>query len=123
MKANTPEPPPIPNDKPALWELVIADARRDGMAEYLVDDMRARDKFGREKYGTPLQAGNGRDALADAYQELLDAAVYFKQAVLECPDYDTAGRHARTRQTEIAYADTLRLALTVRRLLWQRDGL
>ena len=39
--------------------------------------------MGTEKHGTPLQAFNGRDALIDAYQEVLDAAVYLRQAIEE----------------------------------------
>jgi len=42
-----------------------------------------RDQIGREKYGVPLQAGNGRDPLVDLYQEILDAAVYIRQAIEE----------------------------------------
>lgn len=61
---------PQPNDKPAVWSLVIS-------------DMQARDQEGRRRYGTPLQPHNGRDALVDAYQELLDAAVYIRQAIYE----------------------------------------
>lgn len=53
-----------------IWELVI-------------EDMQERDRRGRKKYGTPLQAGNGRDALVDAYQEALDLAVYLRQAIEE----------------------------------------
>jgi hypothetical protein len=64
------EPPPIANDRVAVWDLVIA-------------DMRERDQSGRAKYGTPLQAGNGRDALVDAYQEALDLVVYLRQAIEE----------------------------------------
>ncbi len=45
--------------------------------------MEERNKIGTEKYGTPLQAHNGRDALVDAYQEILDAAVYLRQAIEE----------------------------------------
>lgn len=67
---NTPEPPPTPNDRRPVWDLVI-------------EDMRARDNAGRAKYGTPLQAGNGRDPLVDAYQEALDLAVYLRQAIEE----------------------------------------
>ena len=67
---NTPEPPPVPNGSRPIWEIVI-------------DDMRERDRQGREKYGVPLQAGNGRDALVDAYQEALDLAVYLRQAIAE----------------------------------------
>jgi hypothetical protein len=64
------EPDPIPNNQVAVWELVIA-------------DMQKRDEMGREKYGTPLQPFNGRDALWDAYQEALDLVVYLRQAIFE----------------------------------------
>ena len=45
--------------------------------------MEERNRIGTEKYGTPLQSHNGRDALVDAYQEILDAAVYLRQAIEE----------------------------------------
>lgn len=48
-----------------------------------MDDMRARDHVGRQRYGVPLQTHNGRDALVDLYQELLDSVVYIKQVILE----------------------------------------
>ena len=64
------EPAPIKNNQTPVWELVI-------------EDMKSRDSFGREKYGTPLQTFNGRNPLQDAYEEILDAAVYLKQAILE----------------------------------------
>jgi hypothetical protein len=40
--------------------------------------MKERDNFGRKRYGTPLQVGNGRDFMEDAYQELLDLVVYMR---------------------------------------------
>lgn len=64
------QPPPVNNDTPAIWDLVIR-------------DMKARDHFGRARYGAPLQAGNGRDALLDAYEEALDLSVYLKKAIVE----------------------------------------
>ena len=64
------EPQPVHNDLPAVWQLVI-------------NDMQARDRFGREKYGTPLQPFNGRDSLTDAYQEALDLVVYLRQQIYE----------------------------------------
>lgn len=70
MGLNTPEPAPIPRDTTPMWELVIA-------------DMKERNAAGTEKYGTPLQAHNGRRPLVDAYQELLDLCVYLKQAIHE----------------------------------------
>ena len=65
----TDQPAPTPG-KAAIWPLVIA-------------DMQERDHLGRERYGTPLQSHNGRDALVDAYQEALDLAVYLRQAIEE----------------------------------------
>lgn len=64
------QPAPIANGQPAVWPLVIA-------------DMTARDGVGRERYGTPLQPHNGRDALMDAYAEALDLSVYLRQAIFE----------------------------------------
>jgi len=64
------QPAPIPNDRPAVWDLVIA-------------DMRSRDNVGRQRYGTRLQPHNGRDALRDAYEEVLDLAVYLRQEIEE----------------------------------------
>jgi cytidylate kinase len=62
--------PPTPNDGRPVWEMVI-------------EDMKARDHVGRARYGTPLQCGNGRDALQDAYEECLDLCVYLRQAIEE----------------------------------------
>ena len=62
--------PPTPNNRPAVWNLVI-------------EDMRQRDADGRAKYGVPLQSFNGRDPLVDAYQEALDLTVYLRQAIEE----------------------------------------
>ncbi|MDA8320407.1 MAG: hypothetical protein M0030_11450 [Actinomycetota bacterium] len=49
----------------------------------VIQDMNDRRLLGIARYGTPLQAGNGRDALVDAYQEALDLAVYLKQRLTE----------------------------------------
>lgn len=50
----------------------------------VIRDMEERREFGIAKYGTPLQVGNGRNALVDAYQEALDLCVYLKQAIEGC---------------------------------------
>lgn len=65
-----PEPVPVRTDARPTWDLVI-------------EDMKARDQMGRKKYGTPLQAGNGRDSLVDAYQEALDLVVYLRNEIEE----------------------------------------
>lgn len=64
------QPPPRPGIGLPIWTLVIS-------------DMRERDVIGRRRYGTPLMAHNGRDALVDAYQEALDMVVYLRQAIEE----------------------------------------
>jgi hypothetical protein len=61
---------PTPNDGPSMHMLVIG-------------DIAAREALGVSRYGTPLQAFNGRDALRDILEELLDASVYVKQAMVE----------------------------------------
>jgi len=69
---NLKEPEPIkpPNGGVYIWDLVIK-------------DMIERDSMGTEKYGTRLQPFNGRGALVDAYQEVLDLAVYLRQKIYE----------------------------------------
>lgn len=64
------QPEPVKNDHPAVWDLVI-------------EDMRRRDHVGLQRYGTRLQPHNGRDALKDAYAEILDLAVYLRQEICE----------------------------------------
>ena len=64
------QPLPVINDLPYVQDAVVA-------------DIEERKKIGIERYGTPLQAFNGRDALLDAYQEALDLAMYLKQMLIE----------------------------------------
>jgi hypothetical protein len=54
-----------------------------GVQSQVADDMLDRMVKGIESYGTVLQPFNGRDALQDLYEELLDACNYVKQAMLE----------------------------------------
>lgn len=67
---NKKQPRAVPNEEPAVWDLVFL-------------DMRERDNMGEKKHGTRLQPHNGRDALVDAYQEALDLVVYMRQAIYE----------------------------------------
>lgn len=45
--------------------------------------LQERAELGRERYGERLRAHNGRDAMTDMLQELLDAVMYGAQAVIE----------------------------------------
>lgn len=42
-----------------------------------------RAAMGVQKYGTPLQAHNGRDGLVDLFEELIDAVQYCAQVLIE----------------------------------------
>lgn len=70
------------SDKPDVWPLVIK-------------DMSDRDLLGKAKYGIPLRSHNGRDALVDAYQEVLDLSVYLRQEIEERRDLQAAVASAR----------------------------
>jgi len=70
MNASKKEPMPIPNDSTPIVDLVKA-------------DLDTRSAVGVRKYGTKLQAQNGRNALMDAYQEALDLCMYLRQAIEE----------------------------------------
>lgn len=63
-------PEPIPNGNDPIYLMVIS-------------DMEKRAIHGKNTYGTFLQAHNGRNALQDLYEELLDACVYLKQYMIE----------------------------------------
>lgn len=73
---SVPEPMPTANDNPSIHDLVM-------------QDIQDRKEFGLNKYGTTLQAGNGRKGLVDAYQEILDLAVYIRQYIEETKTHDT----------------------------------
>lgn len=67
-RINDPQPMPKSVNGDAIWDLVVA-------------DMIERDRIGTAKYGTRLHAGDGRDHLIDAYQEVLDLAVYLRAEI------------------------------------------
>lgn len=67
------EPKPVATHGPSMHDLVMY-------------DLQARKVFGLQKYGTLLQAHNGRNPAQDAYEEVLDLSVYLKQLVNEWND-------------------------------------
>jgi hypothetical protein len=46
-------------------------------------DVEARVALGVRQYGERLRPFNGRDALLDAYEEVLDLAMYLRQVIYE----------------------------------------
>lgn len=77
------QPDPVHNDNPSAHDLVAA-------------DMMKRKQYGLDKYGTVLQAGNGRNSLLDAYDETQDLIVYMRTELAEREElarvYDNAKR-------------------------------
>lgn len=63
-------PMPVANNQPPIHDLVSI-------------DIQSRKRLGISRYGTPLQPHNRRDALRDAYEEVLDLAVYLRQLIEE----------------------------------------
>jgi hypothetical protein len=69
-RAGDSQPLPTVNGHGDIQSLVIA-------------DIEARRAVGIERYGTALQPWNGRQALLDLCEELLDACCYLKQHIIE----------------------------------------
>jgi len=69
--AATPQPKPMTEDGSTL------------VLPHVLADLQARADWGLAKYQTYLHTNNGRDAMVDLYQELLDAVMYAKQSLLE----------------------------------------
>jgi len=87
--ASKPEPAPR-KEEGDVWQEVMG-------------DMEGRRGFGINKYGTPLQAHNGRDSLVDAYQEALDLVVYLRQLIIERRDAaDPTWQDRRIKHLEMA---------------------
>jgi hypothetical protein len=81
------QPRPIRNDSTAIQDLVIQDLR-SGLVGFacqaqLVAAVEARKALGLERYGTLLQAFNGRDCVRDAREEALDLVQYLRQGIEE----------------------------------------
>lgn len=87
------EPPPRPGQGD-MWQQVIARYENlgsprdyaDACSQGVLGLFRARREMGISKYGTPLQACNGRNPLQDLLDETLDRIVYAEQAIAERPE-------------------------------------
>ena len=78
------QPLPVPTDGPGMHDLVIADLPTDGTIWPEIGNMLAwRRDLGLARYGQPLQAWNGRDAVRDLLEECLDAMAYARQVKVE----------------------------------------
>lgn len=86
---NYSQPDPKPGEESVypglIVDLVMHEYHEDDdtLLRSVIEDVSDRVARGKECYGTVLETFNGRDALADAYEEVLDAALYIKQARME----------------------------------------
>lgn len=71
------------SDLQSAIDLIKAELGTEDVAQQVINDMQSRREFGIKKYGRPATPHNGRHALKDAYEEVLDLAVYLKQQLLE----------------------------------------
>jgi hypothetical protein len=121
MNLIDPQPEPVQaNDAKPIWPLVIDDVRNRCRVRYedarplLIADMAERDAFGRAKYGKPLVAQNGRNHLADAYQEALDKLAYLR-ADIEENAHDETSEWVRK-----VYEEAIENALSIRAIIEER---
>ena len=129
----TEQPAPIATDHPPAWGLVITDIRDhfqgfSPASGLVIADAQARDDIGRQRYGVPLTAFNGRDSLWDAYEEILDCCVYLKAALLETEASEPATDDEEASELILCYGlvsqygQALRMCVGLRDLILRRDG-
>jgi len=80
------QPLPITTKKSVDVAVEVAEDLKKVGFQDIAEDVEARIRIGERKYGKRLQSFNGRDALKDLYDEVLDALNYSKQLELENKD-------------------------------------
>jgi hypothetical protein len=128
------QPPPIARpDRRPTWDLVIEHVTRRSAAlgsaarvDRVLRDMRERDAVGRERYGTALTSGNGRDHLMDAYAENLDLVVYLateldeRGVTLNDPIDDSRPDSWQLIRVQSMLWDQIRMIVLLRELIEER---
>lgn len=74
------------NDSPATTKEPEPTGYGVVVLDLVLTDLKERSAKGEEKYGRPLHTNNGRRPLVDAYQEVLDLAMYLRQELEERRD-------------------------------------
>lgn len=73
-------PPPVRTNETPIADLVVSDLLATGKHN-LIPIILGRKELGLAKYGTVLQAGNGRDHALDALQEAADLVKYLRAEI------------------------------------------
>ena len=117
------QPAPVVNGTTPVIETVLLEIDDSDhpahIKSLLGDDLCQRDAIGRQRYGTSLQPYNGRDALRDCYEEVLDAWQYAMQEAIESdsPPRDNPNVLAVSARRRISQAAGL-----LRQAIYERDG-
>jgi hypothetical protein len=80
------QPLPITTKKSVDVAVEVADELKKVGLDSVAEDVEARIRIGERKYGKRLQSFNGREAVKDLYDEVLDAMNYSKQLEIEGRD-------------------------------------
>lgn len=65
------------------YESKVKEFLKDSVWLLVIEDMKARNKLGFQKYGKFLTTDSDDDMLIHAYEEALDLAVYLKTEILK----------------------------------------
>lgn len=88
-----------------MWASLIERVESRRLAPpHIIDLMKARRQLGIERYGAPLQAGNGRDAVREAIEETLDQMAYLEQVLYE---HNDARLHSEIRAAQASGLEVL----------------
>lgn len=80
---NTDEKSNNNTDNPALIKQIVPHGKGVEVGALVKQDIEDRIQLGEKRYGERLKTFNGRNALWDAYQEILDLANYLRQLIEE----------------------------------------
>lgn len=114
------EPSPV-HEPPIMHDLVHQDIvsivqSHPALTEDMANDLASRLQMGKDKYGQPLRAFNGRNALKDAYEESLDMLCYLRQTIFEERAKSLNGS-AKADALTMGYAEVIKCAAMLRDML------
>jgi hypothetical protein len=117
ISVTAPQPPPAVTQSGLVIQDVVADEVRPlgPVGTLVAADIEERKAQGLAKYGTLLRPFNGRDAVVDLYQELLDACQYARQVIAEEMVTGSAA------PVSGLYGQLVMMAVQVRAMLVERD--
>ena len=116
---------PAPPALPAATRLPAPVPGVQAVLPLVIADLQARAAMGAAEHGRPLETHNGRPALLDAYQELLDLVCYLRQALEEAKDRIAwryrVGARVRMLQDDLGTPHPLPWIITSRHASDHRD--